>query len=304
MTRSRRYGLAAALLMSSGLAAQAQPIDGTGQGVSPDSLVSELVSCPQEALSAAYADMGALEGDAVAKEVLRLCTERAEVITDFLNAQADLGRALSEVAASRPAPAIAPPAPTAPPPPEPSEGAASGGDTAGFGAMRDRMEELRELAIANDAQVSAMRTGPDRTVGTAAGETADGLEPVSALETTDPELDLPAGETVWEVVYTTRSGEGGWLAAIRGSLGLRVALPTPGEAEATSRSPFEPQDPLLMRVGETLRDGREIARIDSGGVWVHAGEGSSDTELLPWAENGDAAAPGVMEWTVTEGAAP
>ena len=272
MRRAPEYGLAAALTLSSALTSQAQLIE--GQGTSPDGLASELGTCPQEALSAAYAEMGALEGDAIVKEVLRLCTDRAEAITGFLNAQAELGRALMEVTAVRPAPVAGPVAPAPPPASPPADTASE--DTPGFSAMREDLEALRDLAGAPDRTI----TGPAETVGEV-----------------QPGQDATVAETVWVVVWTAASGEGAWLAALRSGPGLR-------ETEAAPRLAFELQEPQLVRIGDALPDGREIVRINAGGVWVDPVDGSQAAEPLPWAESGDVSTAGVMEWVVIPGATP
>lgn len=101
----RALAIATSLLLAlpTTVAAQSRPL-----GAAPDDsadIRAALGDCPLEELRAAYAEMLPLEKAAVNREVLAICTERAEAIARFLDAQSGLDQALAIVRA--PSPAVA-----------------------------------------------------------------------------------------------------------------------------------------------------------------------------------------------------
>ncbi|MCY4288596.1 MAG: hypothetical protein OXC63_08385 [Aestuariivita sp.] len=101
--RSRRVGmvivgglgLALALSNTSPIAAQVRPLGASMiADKTPADLRTTLGDCPAELLRDAWTEMLPLEAAAVEREVLALCTERAEAMAKFLAAQAELDTSL------------------------------------------------------------------------------------------------------------------------------------------------------------------------------------------------------------------
>lgn len=82
------------LMLSETGIAQTRPLVAEPDG--PFDIRAALGDCPMEELRAAYAEMLPLESAAVDREVLAICTERAEAIARFLGAQERLDAALAE----------------------------------------------------------------------------------------------------------------------------------------------------------------------------------------------------------------
>ena len=101
--RSRRSGLvflgglslALALASLSPVAAQVRPLGASLiTDNTPADLRTTLGDCPATLLRDAWTEMLPLEAAAVEREVLALCTERAEAMAEFLAAQAELDKSL------------------------------------------------------------------------------------------------------------------------------------------------------------------------------------------------------------------
>lgn len=88
------------LALPSTTIAQSRPI---GSGTAPD-IRETLGDCPAQLLRRAWNEMLPLETAAVEREVLALCTERAEAMARFLDAQSELNEAIALVRVPSPAP--------------------------------------------------------------------------------------------------------------------------------------------------------------------------------------------------------
>ncbi len=251
------------------LTAQTRPLGATPPA---SSLASRLGDCPVEALRRAWDGLDTLEAVAVEEEVLRLCTVRAERIAAFLTAQQEIDSVMSDLLPAGPSvPGETPPVDTDPTDPvDPFlRPAPNPGPAAPTGILPD-----------------AAPADPDR-------ETIYSPTPT---------------QTVWQVLYTVRAGEGAWTASITGTREvpvLRPPAPAPeGVPDTASGMPApvfdwqtETDGPLLRSAGEALPDGRRIARIDAAGVAL--GD-LGPLETLPWVGNtADSNRPGVADWVVS-----
>ncbi len=238
-------------------------------GVTPEVSV-RLGDCPVAALRRAWDGLDTLEALAVEEEVLRLCTDRAERIAAFLEAQGAIDTAMTGLL---------------PPPPDGGPGPDMSFDAEPVDPV------LRPAPDSDPAAPTDIRT--DREPGAPDRETIDSPTPT---------------QTVWQVLYTVRAGEGAWTASITGTREVPVPLfptaPPDGALDTASGMPAPVFDwitktdgPLLRKAGDTLPDGRRIARIDAAGVAV--GD-PGPLETLPWVGNtADSNRPGAAHWVVS-----
>ena len=140
LQRSLPAALALLLALPATGIAQSRPI-GTGSGAVPD-IRETLGDCPAQLLRRAWNEMLPLETAAVEREVLALCTERAEAMARFLDAQSELNKAMALVRAPSPVPEA--PASAAPDPYE------------------SRVERLRSEIVSLRARIARLEGQPER----------------------------------------------------------------------------------------------------------------------------------------------
>ncbi len=243
-------GLAVVLSLPATGHSQARPVGAPPS--SPQAVAERLGECPVENLRNAWADMEALEVVAVEQEVLRLCTERAELTAGFLKAHQELRTAVGD---------LLPPLPAAVAANLDADGSAPSGVQATGAVDEPGINEATPDPMAGDAMGERVPTGPDAAAiaggegqaapsgvheAESAGE-ADGLldrfasslgfkaedaapnpPPEAEITTLPPpgavSAEVPAAAAVappeppepsWQVLFTARGGDGAWLAALQ-----------------------------------------------------------------------------------------
>lgn len=285
--------------------------------MSQEAIQDRLGPCPIEELREAWSDMEAVERAAVEQEVIRLCTERAVLIGEFLGAHRDLRAALGPLVPELPAPVAVPAAvETAETRGVEKPGAESAGlepDLAATGASPP------DVADAVDA---GSHPGPTSAGGEPLGQLADvlGIEGGAAApghpgdgDGGPPLRDLPppgaaspengaggiaaldgtaAPAPSWVVLFTAKRSDGDWLAMIRETDPPPLVLPALATAEgegAIALPPVlapRPPESALFSVGEPLAEGGPVVvRIDGSGVEI-APAVDGDAVSLPWAPAG------------------
>lgn len=284
----RRAGATcSALLLTFALApgadAQVRPVG--APPISPRAIQDRLGACPVEAMRAAWADMDALERVAVEQEVLRLCTERAVLVGEFLAAHRDLRAALGELVPGLPAPAVVP-------------AVADAGETSSAAVPGPDVAATEDAPPDEPGTVSV--AGPP---GNGAGdrEIVDLPPPGAASQTavlagggTAPSVPEPS----WEVLFTAKRSDGAWLAMIRETYPAPLALPAllPADGETAVELPPvhvpRPPESVLLSEGELLAAGGPmVVRIDGLGVEIAEGA-EGEAVALPWASGASATEPG------------
>ncbi|MXY16008.1 MAG: hypothetical protein F4Y57_03140 [Acidobacteria bacterium] len=280
---SRQSGEAAVLAF---LLAFATASSGIGQvrlvGAPPMSLeaiLERLGPCPVEELRQAWPEMETLERAAVEQEVIRLCTERAVLVGEFLAAHRELRAALGprvpQVRGPVPAPAAGSAAETAPSAAAPADATASGPDPAASDAPGPGRETTDDVPPADQAaDVAASPVDPsgqdggllERLSGTLGFEAvADApnppgdqagdlpfrdLPPPAAVPPEEGDvrttalgeadaLAVPAGRS-WEVLFTARRSDGAWLAMIRETNPAPLVLPALSPSEGEKAAALPP----------------------------------------------------------------
>ncbi len=292
--------------------AVAQGLNFGGEGRA-DSFRERIGECPVEQLRAAWGELSPLEGAAVEAEVLRLCTERAELINGFIRAQAGLdialGGLLAGQAAEREAISGLSPSATA------NEDAAVSQQQRTPKSVPDATEPAAEAGQTSD-WVLAHASGPDSSEyveaaqevadGRSTGETANAAQSsapdrivLESLVSTVPAKLAPSEppDSSWEALYAVQSGTGPWLALLEGRTCREITKPAaePG-APALLLTECDSVR-LLIGIGDRLPDGRRVMRISPVAVHVlpPAGEDGFE-ERVPWKRAGDEAAPAWTAW--------
>lgn len=288
-----------------------------------EAIQDRLGACPIEELREAWSDMEAVERAAVEQEVIRLCTERAVLIGEFLGAHRDLRAALGPLVPELPAPVAVP-------------GAVSAAETRGVekpgagsaGLEPDLAATGDNLPGVADAVDAAPPSDPPGAGGEPLGQLADvlGIEGGAVAPGRpgdgdgDPSLqDLPppgaaspenvaggiaaldgtaapAGPS-WVVLFTAKRSDGDWLAMIRETDPPPLVLPAlateEGDGVVALPPVLAPRPPeaALFSEGEQLAEGGPVVvRIDGSGVEI-APAVDGDAVSLPWAPAG------VLPWS-------
>ena len=263
----------AAIWMSAVLAAglaQAQ-VRGLGTDPLPPPSVSDILGdCPVEELRAAWPEMEALEAAAVEQEVLRLCTERARVINEFLKAQRSLNEALNE-----PGPAVW----TEPPQTVNAE---------------KNSEPVTGLDSGNDARARLLGAAQADTGGSIGSSPLDELLPGPPTSRTEI---APSGQE-WQVLFTVRGTDDHWRAWIeRPGPASWLSSPFAADSEAGDGTELLPIPTERHLVGEGDRlpdDDREVTRINEDGV--HVVDAAGTTSQLRWSTARQGIEPGDLEF--------
>lgn len=304
--------------------AQVRPVG--APSMSQEAIQDRLGPCPVEELREAWSDMEAVERAAVEQEVIRLCTERAVLVREFLAAHRDLRAALGELVPELPAPVAGP-------------GVSGAGDASSV-AVPDADAEGPELAATGDIMSDDPGPASEDASFPLPGPGGEPVEPLAgslgfeegkgapnppgepavdqALQAIPPpgavpppddgtglvtapdeaaEPAAPAGPS-WEVVFTARRSDGSWLAMVRETDPPPVVLPAiaqdEGEESAAPLPVLAPRPPesVLVSEGEPLaEDGPVVLRIDGAGVEI-ALRSEGDSVVLPWASGAPALEPG------------
>ena len=339
---ARLASLAAALslvlllaLADAGHAQASRPIGANPDG--PPDLRASLGECRDDLLRDAWNDILPLEAEAVEREVLALCTERAEAIARFLAAQERLDRALAERRAA---------AVNAEPGPDDARMTGLRGDIAELRARIARLErqpegpgsdaalaDLRDELATAEAQLERLEgdgsvSGPSDVPPPVAAVTDAGEDEPSATEIappppgdqaadslpppgTDPTGETPVptaeaapvfpseGPAEWRVVHAVRRDGGPWQVRLQAD--RMTPIPIPGATpEAPDTFIFRPvsDPPVTVAVGDVLPDGLELLAVTSEGVELgDPGDPVADPVLLLFATAGDSE-PGALEWDV------
>ena len=232
---------------------------------SADTYADRLGDCPVENLRDAWSGMDTLEAVAVEQEVMRLCTERAELTADFLKAYNDLRGAMGDLLPPLPAAAAAAAVG--------EDGAALSGagisgttDVPGLGEERpdlatgdvidegeptdpatvevagseglDAPSEVREADPADEAEGILDRVAStlgfkseEEAVATPSEPEIAVLQPPSAesaeITASAPLVTPEPVEPSWQVLFTVRGGDGAWLAALQEVNPLLLLAPLP-----------------------------------------------------------------------------
>ena len=323
-------------LPSTGHAQTSRPIGSAPDG--PPDIRASLGECRDDLLRDAWNDILPLEAEAVEREVLALCTERAEAIARFLAAQERLDGALAQ---RRAAAATAEPGP----------------DEAGMERLRGEIESLRnriarlegqpegpetDAALADlrddlaaaEADLARMEGGGETSPGTpdvpppvAAVTDADEDEP-SATEIVPPQTgdqvaesipppgtdptgetpvpgaeaapELPSeGPAQWRVVHAVRRDGGPWQVRLQADRMMPIAVPG-ATPEAPDTFIFRPvsDPPVTLAVGDILPDGLELLAVNSEGVEL-GDPGNPETDpVLLQFATAGDSNPGALEWDV------
>ena len=322
-------------LPSTGQAQASRPIGAGPDG--PSDIRASLGECRDDLLRDAWNDILPLEAEAVEREVLALCTERAEAIARFLAAQERLDGALAQRRAA---------AATAEPGPDDAdmerlrvqieslrnriarlEGQPEGpGSDAALADLRDELAtaEAQLERLEGDGSVSGLSDAPPPV---AAVTDADEDEP-SATEIappptgdqaaeslpppgTDPtgETPVPAAETApvfpsegpaeWRVVHAVRRDGGPWQVRLQAD--RMTPIPVPGATpEAPDTFIFRPvsDPPVTLAVGDILPDGMALLAVTPEGVEIgYPDDPYFEPVLVRFATAGDSD-PGALEWDV------
>ena len=335
----RPHAVATALLLAladAGHSQASRPIGADPDG--PPDIRASLGECRDDLLRDAWNDILPLEANAVEREVLALCTERAEAIARFLAAQERLDGALAE---RRAAAATAEPGP--------------GG--AGMERLRGEIESLRsriarlegqperpetDAALADlrddlaaaEADLARMEGGGETSPGTpdvpppVAAVTNAGEDEPSAAEIappptgdqadaslpppgTDPtgETPVPAAEAApelpsegpaeWRVVHAVRRDGGPWQVRLQAD--RMTPIPVPGATpEAPDTFIFRPvsDPPVTVAVGDVLPDGLELLAVTSEGVELGDPGDPEADPVLLLFATAGDSEPGALEWDV------
>ena len=323
-------------LADAGHAQTSRPIGAAPDG--PLDIRGSLGECRDDLLRDAWNDILPLEAEAVEREVLALCTERAEAIARFLAAQERLDRALAE---RRAATATAEPGP----------------DGTGMERLRDEIESLRnriarlegqpegpetdaaladlrdDLAVA-EAELALMEGGEETSSGTpdvpppVAAVTDAGEDEPSATEIappppgdqaaeslpppgTDPtgETPIPAAEAApelpsegpaeWRVVHAVRRDGGPWQVRLQAD--RMMPIPVPGATpEAPDTFIFRPvsDPPVTLAVGDILPDGMALLAVTPEDVEIGDPDDPYSEPVLVRFATAGDSDPGALEWDV------
>lgn len=323
-------------LPAAGHSQTSRPIGSALDG--PADLRASLGECRDDLLRDAWNDILPLEANAVEREVLALCTERAEAIARFLAAQERLDGALAERRAT-------------------ALNTEPGPDDARMERLRGEIESLRvrivrlegqpegpetdaaladlrgDLAVA-EAELARMEGGEETSSGTrdvpppvAAVTDADEGEP-SATEIvppptgdqaaeslpppgTDPtgETPVPVAETApdlpsegpaeWRVVYAVRRDGGPWQVRLQAD--RMTPIPVPGATpEAPETFIFRPvsDPPVTLAVGEVLPGGMALLAVTPEGVEIGDPDDPDSEPVLVRFATAGDSDPGALEWEV------
>ena len=323
-------------LPSTGHAQASRPIGADPDG--PSDIRASLGECRDDLLRDAWNDILPLEANAVEREVLALCTERAEAIARFLAAQERLDGALAERRAA---------AVTAEPDPDDSDMERLRGE---IESLRNRIARLEgqpegpetdaalaglrgDLAVA-EAELARMEGGEETSSGAAdvpppvavvtdavddeasATEIAPpppGDQPAESLPPpgTDPtgETPVPAAEAArdlpsegpaeWRVVYAVRRDGGPWQVRLQAD--RMTPIPVPGATpEAPETFIFRPvsDPPVTLAVGEVLPGGMALLAVTPEGVEIGDPDDPDSEPVLVRFATAGDSDPGALEWDV------
>ena len=322
-------------LADAGRAQASRPIGAAPDG--PLDIRASLGECRDDLLRDAWNDILPLEAEAVEREVLALCTERAEAIARFLAAQERLDGALAERRAA-------------------AVNAEPGSDDADMERLRIQIESLRNRIARLEGQPEGPETDAtltdlrdDLAVAEAAlalmeggGETSPGTPdvppPVAAVTDavddkastteiapppgdhaadslpppgTDPtgETPVPAAEAApelpsegpaeWRVVHAVRRDGGPWQVRLQADRMMPIPVPS-ATPEAPATFIFRPvsDPPVTLAVGDILPDGMALLAVTPEGVEIgDPDDPYSEPVLVRFATAGDSD-PGALEWDV------
>ncbi|MDE0694942.1 MAG: hypothetical protein OXH76_03805 [Boseongicola sp.] len=273
--------------------------------MSLEAILERLGPCPVEELRQAWPEMETLERAAVEQEVIRLCTERAVLVGEFLAAHRDLRAALGPLVPELPGPVPAPAAGRSrndvPPADQAADVAASPVDPSGQdGGLLERLSgTLGFEAVADAPNPPGDQAGdlPFRDLPPPGAVPPEGGDVrTTALGEADAPA-VPAGRS-WEVLFTARRSDGAWLAMIRETNPAPLVLPalSPFEGEEAAALPPvlapRPPESALVSEGEPLAAGGPVVlRINARGVEITP-ESDGDAVVLPWASGASAIEPG------------
>ena len=324
------------VLPSTGHAQASRPIGADPDG--PPDIRASLGECRDDLLRDAWNDILPLEAEAVEREVLALCTERAEAIARFLAAQERLDGALAERRAA-------------------AVNAEPGPDDADMERLRGEIESLRsriarlegqpegpetdtaladlrgDLAVA-EAELARMEGGEETSSGAAdvpppvAAVTDAGEDEPSATEIappppgdqvadslpppgTDPTGETPVpeaeaapvfpseGPAEWRVVHAVRRDGGPWQVRLQAD--RMMPIPVPGATpEAPDTFIFRPvsDPPVTLAVGDILPDGLALMAVTPEGVEIGDPDDPYSEPVLVRFATAGDSDPGALEWDV------